>query len=538
MNARRVVAALLAVGLLFAATGANAIDGRHPWTKPGWLRIGFSDEPDSLNPLFGHTAATLEADALIFAPLFRYDDRGNLIPELAMVVPSYANGGISRDGKTITLHLRRGAQWADGAPLTARDLRFTYRAVMNDANNVNSRAGWNSIASFDVPDDATAIVKLKEPSADILGIFAIGTGAYPPLPEHLLGSLPDLNKAPFNAAPLSSGPFVLQRWNHGSSLEFAANPRYWRGRPKLDRITWRVVPNDDTLINELATHDIDVYPNVDENHLRRLTTIEGIATTRRLVANLRHLAFNCKKPALADARVRRAIAMGVDWNAINRIVYAGVNERATSDILPTSWAAPTIPQWKLDIAGAKQLLDQAGFRPGADGMRVRADGTALRITVAIGANRPANERAVLFVQQALKPLGIDVQIKAYPVSFLFAQTGPLYSGTYDMSWTVDTYAPDPNNQALWSGDFIPPKGANTSFYNDPLITKLSDQAIRTYDRTKRKALYQREEERIHELALAVFFYWERATSAYNSDLKNYRPAAYLADNWNSWEWSI
>jgi len=518
-------------------TGATTANGHHPWTIPGTLRVGYPDEPDGLNPMYTNTAAADEADALLLAPVFRYDQRGEFLPELATEVPSYRNGGISADGHTITLHWRHGVVWADGAPLTARDLRFTWRAVMDPHNNTKTRAGWDDITAIDTRDPYTAIVRLKKPNADVLGIFASGGAAFPPLPEHLLGKLPDLNHARFNVDPLSSGPWILERWNHGSSLEFVPNPRYWRGAPKLTHITWRVLPNADTQLAQLMTHEIDVYPNVSENQLARLGNIVGIATQTRLVANWRHLDFNTRKPALADVRVRQAIAQGVDWNRINATVYLGVNQRAVSDIVPTSWAAPTIPQWHYDPAAAGRLLDAAGFVAGPSGLR-RRGAVALRVDLSTGTNKPANERAEVQIQQALRPLGIEVAIKNYAVSYLFAQNGPLYGGTYDMSWSVDTNGPDPDNQALWSGDFIPPHGANTSYYSDPVITQTSEAAIRTYDRAKRKALYQREEERIHALALAVFFYWENATSAYNSDLHGYRPAQYITDNWNSWEWQI
>jgi peptide/nickel transport system substrate-binding protein len=537
--ASTIAAILLATGAActkVATNGATA-NGPHPWTVAGQLRIGYPDEPDGLNPMYTNTAAADEADALLLAPVFRYDQRGEFFPELATEVPSYRNGGISADGRTITLRWRRGVVWADGAPLTARDLRFTWRVVMDPRNNTKTRAGWDDITAIDTRDPYTAVVHLKKPNADVLGIFASGGAAYPPLPEHLLGKFPDLNRAQFNVAPLSSGPWILEHWNHGSSLEFAPNPRYWRGPPKLTHITWRVLPNADTQLAQLTTHEIDVYPNVSENQIARLGTIAGIATQTRLVANWRHLDFNTRKPALADARVRQAIAQGVDWNRINATVYLGVNQRAVSDIVPTSWAAPSIPQWHYDPAAARRLLDAAGFVAGPDGLR-RRGAVALRLALSTGTNKPANERAEVQIQQALRPLGIDVEIKNYAVSYLFAQNGPLYGGTYDMSWSVDTNGPDPDNQPLWSGDFIPPHGANTSYYSDPVITQTSEAAIRTYDRAKRKALYQREEERIHALALAVFFYWENATSAYNSDLHGYRPAQYITDNWNSWEWQI
>ncbi len=501
------------------------------------MRIGTTDEPDNLNPLFANSDAAVQVGALIFAPVFRYDEHGELVPELATSVPTYANGGLSKDSKTIVLHWRKGVVWSDGAPLTARDLRFTWRVVMDPANNVRARYGWDDIARIDVPDDLTAIVHLKRPNANVLGILGGGGGsAYPPLPEHTLGKLNELNDAEFNAHPLASGPFVLRTWEHGSGLEFAANPRYWRGPPKLQSVSMKIVPNPDSLFAELQTHEVDVIANVQENLVGRLAGLEGVTVATHLIANWRRLAINCARPALDDARVRRALAEGIDWDRMNATVYHGLNVRSTSDIPPDSWAAPRIPFFPHDPENAKRLLDAAGWHSGPDGIRTRG-GQPLRLTIS-ATNKPGNEQAEVQMQQEVRALGIDLRIKNFPASYLFAQDGPLYGGRYDLEWSIDTNGPDPDNQGNWSGDFIPPRGANTSFIKDPVIDRTSDAAIRTFDRAKRKALYQVEEERIHELVPAVFFYWENARAAYNSDLHGYKPAEYITDNWNSWEWSI
>ncbi|MBD5606069.1 MAG: hypothetical protein IAI48_13425, partial [Candidatus Eremiobacteraeota bacterium] len=366
-----IVRALAAIALISACTRTGDVapgGGRHPWTAAGHLRIGSPDEPDNINPLFAHTDATDQIDALVFAPLFRYDPHGNFVPELATVIPTYANGGISRDSKTIVLHMRRGVRWSDGAPLTARDLRFTWRAVRNPRNNTKSDYGWTDITAIDVPDDATAIVHLRVPNANVLGLFGGGGGdAYPPLPEHLLGKLPDLNSAPFNAAPISSGPFVLRAWNHGSSLEFVENGAYWRGPPKLAAISWKIVPNPDTLFEQLRTHEIDVLPTVGDTFAARLGGIEGLRVVKTLSANWRRLAINCARPGLRDVVVRRAIAEAVDWDRMNRTVYHGLNLRAHSDLPPDSWAAPDIPLYPYDPAGAARALDAAGWRVGPGG---------------------------------------------------------------------------------------------------------------------------------------------------------------------------
>ncbi|GAC1419979.1 MAG: peptide ABC transporter substrate-binding protein [Candidatus Velthaea sp.] len=539
---RRVAAALCA--LLVTLAGCSKVErgtaeGRHPWTKPGVVRLGNSDEPDSLNPLFSHSAAADQIQTLLFAYVFRYNAKGELIPEVATAVPTYENHGISRDGKTITIHIRRGMTWADGAPLDARDVLFTYRAVTNPRNNTKLRAGWDDIASMQAPDPFTVVLRMKHVnSAIVAGIWGGGGGAsYPPLPAHLLGRLPDLNRAPFNTAPLSSGPWTLARWQHGASLEFAANPKYWRGAPKARALVWKIVPNPDTLFQELQTHDIDVYDGVPENQIPQLQALPGVRVEKRLTANWRHVELNTRRPQLRDVRVRRAIAEAVDWDRINATIFHGINVRATSDIVPDSWAAPTIPQWKFDPADARQLLDAAGWRIGARGIRERR-GLPLGIVIS-ATNKPQNEQTEVQMQQQLRDVGIDLTIKNYPASVLFAQNGPLYGGRYDLSFSIDTNGPEPDNAGSWSGHYVPPHGANTSFLDDPVITAASEDALKTFDRAQRKALYQREEERIHELVPAIFVYWEMSSVATNTDLRNYTPAEYdMAALWNSYEWDI
>jgi peptide/nickel transport system substrate-binding protein len=532
------IAALLAIVALGACTrvGGTSDAGLHAWTQRDRVRIGSTEEPDSLNMLFADSDASGQVANLIYTPVFGYDDRGNYTPEMARVVPTLANGGISRDGRTIVLHLRHGLQWSDGAPLDARDLRFTWRAVMNPRNNVRLRTGWDDITAIDLPNDDTAIVHLREPFAAILGTFAIGGAGYPPLPAHLLAGATDLNRAAFNEHPLASGPYVLDRWDHGTSLEFSANPHYWRGAPPIAHVTYRIIPDADTLFTALQTHDLDVVDTVGENQIDRLASLDGYTAMHRITANWRHLDMNCARPLLRDVRVRRALAEAVDWDRMNRTIYHGTNERAVSDIMPTSWAAPTITPVRYDLAGAERLLQAAGWRPGPHGIRER-DGVPLELTISTTVSKPANIQAEVQMEQQLLAAGVHLTIKNYPTSLLFAQNGPLYGGRYDLSLTIDTNAPDPDNEGLWSAAFIPPHGANTSFLADPVLTDTSHRAAHTYDRALRRALYQREEERIHALAPTVFLYWQVAYAAVNSDLKNYRPAQYLSSNWNAWQWT-
>ena len=528
------LAAMLA-GCSRGGNMAGSAGQQNPWTQPGVLRLGEPDEPDSLNPMFGHTYATDEVHAMLFADLLRYDADGNYVPDLATQVPDYSNGGITKDGKTLTFHLRRGARWSDGTPLTASDWMFTYHAVLNRANNTKSLVNWDDIASANAPDPYTIIVHLRQSNATILGIFSMA--GYPPLPAHVLAKLPDINHAKFNEHPISSGPYVLREWNHGAWLSFVPNRYYFRGPPDLKEVLWKVIPDTNTLFTQLQTHEIDVYSGVDQLHLPQLASIPGIAVTHRLIANWRHLGINMNRRLLQDLRVREAIASAVNWKRINDTVYHGVNQLAVSDIFPQSWAAPSVPLYPYDPGRAKALLAQAGWHMGGDGVLHRGSRT-MRLTLSTGTNSQANAQAEVQIQSDLRPLGIAIDIRNYPVSLLFAQDGPLYTGNYDLEWSVDINAPDPDNAGLWNSRYIPPHGANTSWLRDSVVDATSDAALRTFDRAKRKALYQREETRIHQLVPAVFLYWENSYTAVNSDVRNYVPAAFVADMWNCWQWRV
>jgi peptide/nickel transport system substrate-binding protein len=535
-----VVAALFCAAALIGCSRPNAParNGLHnAWTVPGVLRLGEDEEPDGLNLMYAHTAAADTVAGMLFSFILRYDAHGNYVPDLAAQVPTVRNGGISRDGRRIVVHLRHGVVWADGAPLTAADWLFTYNAVMNPANNVKTRYGWDEIASAAAPDPYTIVIRLRRPNVAVLGILGMGGAAYPPMPAHSLSRLPNLNAAAFNQRPLSSGPYLLQSWNHGSSLVFVPNPRYFRGVPKLKQVVWKVIPDVNTLYNQLATHEVDVYPNVNENSIGRLSEITGIRVDRTLIADWRHLGINISRPQLADVRVRRAIAEAIDWKRINDTIYHGIDRPAVSDIFPESWAAPHLPPYRFDPPDARRLLAQAGWRASPDGILHKGP-LAMHLTIYATTGHQENTETQVLIQSMLREVGVDVAVRNYPGSYLFASDGPLYTGKYDLEWSIETNGPDPDNSGSWNGAFIPPRGANTSWLDDPIVNQTSTAAASTFDQNARKALYQREEERLRELVPAVFFSWRNNFTAINSDVGNYVPAAFIGDSWNAWQWKV
>ena len=199
------------------------------------------------------------------------------VPELATIVPSKQNGGISADGRTIIWHIRKGVVWSDGAPFDADDIVFSTEAVLNPANNETSRLGWSLIARIDEPDKYTVVYHLKQPYGGFAYRYFSSAGEQSVLPKHLLGSLPNINKAKFNELPVGIGPFKYAQWKRSDYVEMVANPSYFRGKPRLQRITCKFLTNFDTIFSQLATHEIDLWPFVAGPYYERAGTILGVS---------------------------------------------------------------------------------------------------------------------------------------------------------------------------------------------------------------------------------------------------------------------
>ena len=181
-------------------------------TIPHVLRFATAEDIAGLNPELNTQAVLGYLSQMTMAYLFRYDHQNQIEPELATVVPTFANGGISKDGKTITLHLRGGVKWSDGEPFGADDVVFSIDAMNNPANNVASRDGFDRVTKAEAPNATTVVVHLRETYGTIVPTLFGSSGSVAVLPKHLLGSLPDINSAPYNSLPVGIGPFRYAAW--------------------------------------------------------------------------------------------------------------------------------------------------------------------------------------------------------------------------------------------------------------------------------------------------------------------------------------
>src|ERR1700730_2427452 len=340
--------------------------------QPGVLRFAEIDEPSGLNPLIASQPIVLDLSYFTYSFFFNVDDKLNLVPEIATEVPTVANGGVSKDGKTITYHVRRGVKWQDGQPLTAHDIVFTYQAIMNPKNNIQGRLGYDDVADVVAPSDYTVVVHMKKVDSPIVTLFMCLDGDYPILPAHLLAKYPDLNHCADNDMTIGSGPFKVVEWVRGDHIVFEANQDYWRGTPNLAKIVLYFVHDNSEILDRLRSGKIDAWFRSDPTLYPALTEIPGIGVTISPDNTFEHLDFNLRDPLLQDVRVRRAVAMAIDRRVIVRDVTHYVYQTTDSDQPYASWAHDRYtPHVGYNPNGARTLLAKAGWALGADGVLQR-----------------------------------------------------------------------------------------------------------------------------------------------------------------------
>lgn len=520
MTLARGVLACIAAALLAACTAVHNGTGSA-------LVIGQTEEPASLNPLLLQGAMSEIVDPLIFSSLLAVNDRGRLIPDLASQVPSLANGGISRDGLTVTYHLRNHVRWQDGAPLTASDVVFSYEQVMNPANDVPSRSGFNEVANVRALDARTVRVRLKRRYSPILSYFFGPDQNYPVLPKHVLAGNGNLNHSPFNTAPIGSGPYRVVRWKRGDELVLRANPLYFRGPPAISQIRMRFIPDTSTLLEQLRTGEVNVVFDADPAYLHQYETIPRLTVTRTPVNGTQGLLFNTADPVLRDVRVRRAIVQALDIPHIVRDATRGADTATNAGAGFFGWPYdPSIHAPAYDPARARSLLASAGA------------GHGLTVRFALMNGMPEMQAAALIIQQQLRQIGVGMTLRSYtPVQYAApAQSGgPLFGGKFQLTLVQILSGIDPSTEYFFGCDQMPPRGFNLSRYCDSRLQAALDAGERTYDpRATRK--YSEIVQARTASAVTFVPLWRRLSiSVYPSWLHGVNPSPTTA-YWNVWEW--
>ena len=482
---------------------------------------------------------------LSFDPLLSVDSSGkHVVPILATVVPTSANGGISADGKTITYHLRAGVRWQDGVPFTSRDVKFTWQAIMNDANNVTSRNGYERVAAVETPDATTVVFRLKAPFAPFVNtVFAESDSPYEIVPAHLLARYPNVNHVPFNELPIGTGPFRVVRWVHGDHVDLIANDDYFRGKPKLRRIVVRDIPDENTSIDALRTHDVDWIFEASPQTINALRPLDAAGTIKLTFVDAPstyRIYMNLTRPVLRDVRVRQAVDYAIDKKALVDRLTGGTAIAGTSDQPPFSpYYEPDVQIYRRDPEKAKALLRAAGYTFGPDGSALK-DGRPLTLQLSYNVENATRRAIAIQVQAMLRAIGIDAPLKGYPANVMFAtygQGGILTNAKYDLNISGWTAGFDPDDYTLYGCDQFPPKGSNYARYCSPEMQRLQAAALGTYDEADRKKAYSGIQKLIaHDVPDIELFYF-RFLQPINPAFKNFAPNP-MSEAWNAFLWEV
>ncbi len=519
---------------------------QNAFTIPGVLRIATAADPKGLNPLLDAAQPVLELSVFLFSWSVLYDAQARPHPEALREIPTVANGDVSRDGLTLRYKLRPNMKWHDGFPVTCRDLRFTWLAVMNPANNVVTTDGYSDIRSIDCSDPLVAVVHLKRIYAPFLQQLWGVNGNAPILPEHLLARYNDrkgsLNTAPYNSAPVGSGPFRFVSWTRGQEVHMRAFADFYLGRPKLTDVYYEIIGDQNTLLTQIETHAIDLYFHARFSTWDIERHIPGVVAIDPPIFSYDHLDFNLNRPIFADLRVREALADALDRPTMLRKAMHGLGELTESDESPTISEAYTndVAHHPYDPARARALLEEAGWHPGPGGIRVR-NGVRLSFSLATQTENTGFQEIETLVARYWHDIGAEASIKNQPTSIFFENdpSGVLQGGKYDVALFNWTGAADPDDSPIYSAHNLPPHGQNTLFWRDALATHAMDDALQTVDMRRRTADYHVVEKRLASQLPTIVLWYRDEPQLYNSDLKGFTATPVITTPfWDTWNYSL
>ncbi len=482
------------------AVGPTSAPANTQPPEPKQATLSLTSNPESMNPLYASTWYSQVAFEMILLPLWNIDDQGNYVMELAQELPTIQNGGVSADGLNITLKLRPGVTWSDGVPVTADDVVFTYDMVMNDKNGVFSRYPFDTyVDSMTAVDPQTVQIKLSSAYADWMTNFFVKISRV--IPKHILQPVFDkdgtLDNADWNrTASVVNGPYLLKEFVSDDHLTYVANDKYWRGRPKIDTIFIRIFADRQSQLAALQSGQSDIGSYIVGSEIPALKGTNQFeimsSPNGYIVTMFMNIDPKTAHPAMTDANVRRAIALAIDRQLIIDKIYNGIYTIPATYWDKTVYDNPALKPYAFDPAQAKSLLDAAGWKVGADGVREK-NGKKLELRYVYISGDETTDTMVVTFQQMLADVGIKIDITPNTEEVLWASytdNGELSHGKYDLTQWSDGmwYFPSPSTSYFLCGERPStdyPSGYNWFGVCDPALETLFTTADVEMNQQKR-----------------------------------------------------
>jgi len=433
----------------------------------GRVRLLWWQAPTLLNGHFATGTKDEDASRPVYEPLAAFDPDGNFVPILAAEIPTQQNGGLSRDGRTVTWRLKKGVQWHDGKPFTADDVIFTWEYVADPATAAVTVTAYRDIDRIDRVDDHTVKVAFKEPRAFWYDAFFGVRGSV--IPKHLFGAYKGASsrQAPYNLKPIGTGPYKVVDFKPGDSVRYEINPNYHiPNRPFFDVVELKGGGDATSAARAvLQTGEFDFAWNlqVEWDVLKRLEQGGKGYVLNTTTGNIEHIQLNqtdpwteadgerasikTRHPLFQDHKFRQALALLVDRATVAEELY-GLTGQATGNFInaPSRFRSKNT-RWEFSIDKANRLLDEGGYKRGPDGVRLSKDGKRIKLLFQTSTNSLRQKNQAI-VKQACAKAGIDMELKSVTAAVFFS-SDPANPDTYthfyaDMQmYNTTMTSPDP-----------------------------------------------------------------------------------------------
>ena len=422
--------------------------------------------PSNLDPRVGIDGQSERIDNLLFDDLLERDEHLNVKPALAerWEIP---------DPLTYIFHLHRGVKFHNGQPLTSLDVKWTFDSLLAGKIRSTKSAVYHFVDNIEARDESTVVFHLKESFVPLL--WNLSDGAMGIVPYGSLGEMSD--------HPIGSGPFRFVRAEPDKEVVLERNDDYWGERARLERVRFLVVPDTTTRALELRKGSADIAINaLTPDMVVTLEREPKLEVLRAPGTVLQYMAFNFRDPVLRDVRVRRALAYAIDRGPMLQYLWRGFAQPAASILPVQSWAyAGDVPRYDHDPERAREILDGAGYRP--------LNGVRFRLTMKTSTDE--NTRLMVAVlQQQLREVQIQLDIRTFEFATFFSDITKGAYQLHSLRWIGGNEDPDIFEYAFHSRKFTP-NGANRTFYSNPQVDALIDQARAELDQNIRKKLYAR-----------------------------------------------
>jgi peptide/nickel transport system substrate-binding protein len=463
----------------------------------------------------------------MFDALVSTDKQNQIIPSVA------TSWKIENNNKRYTFNMRKDVKWHDGKPLTAHDVVFSFDMYLHKDSINPYKGSINMIDKVTAKDNYTVVFDLKDPSP--LFLYTVGQAI---IPKHKFpNGVKSFNDSSFHRKPMGSGPYKFKEWKTAQRIVVEANKNYWDGRPYMDTITMKILPDANVEVVNLLKGQVDFVESIDAKVVGQVTKNKNLKVVKYDTGRYDYIGLNVEDPKFSDMRVRQALQYGLNRQAIVDRIMLKNGVVASGPIHPLE--APynkSVKPYPYDVKKANQLLDAAGWKMGNSGYREK-DGKVFEIELAYNNGNKIRENIAKVAQQDWKKIGVKVTPRSWDFSIELEKIDAGEIDAYVMAWSLGT---NPDKYGLWHSSQIPnpPKaGNNNQRIKDARVDQIMEAFRKEPNAAKRNALYQELHKILNDKAYSLWTHHPKGFAGMNKDLAGVEFSLYTRwYNVTDWYW--